>query len=141
MKQVAFKILGTPIAKERPRSTRSGRFYTPTKTKDYEEKVRWAYKRTYKTLKFEREEKVYAEIDIFFKTPKSLTKKKTLEALEQKIFPRKKDIDNIAKAILDALNKIAYEDDTQVVSLKITKQYATEDYVSVKLEGETKWVE
>jgi Holliday junction resolvase RusA-like endonuclease len=37
-------------------------------------------------------------------------------------FP-KEDIDNCAKAILDALNEIAYLDDKQIVELHIKKEY------------------
>jgi Holliday junction resolvase RusA-like endonuclease len=43
------------------------------------------------------------------------------EQLEQKI--TKPDVDNLAKAILDALNGVAYEDDSQVYSLEVQKWY------------------
>lgn len=48
---------------------------------------------------------------------------------------KKPDIDNIAKVILDALNGIAYRDDTQVVSLSCQKQYAEEARVEVEIES------
>lgn len=38
-----FIIEGKPQPKERPRSGKNG-FYTPDKTKAYEERVKWAYK-------------------------------------------------------------------------------------------------
>ena len=44
------------------------------------------------------------------------------------ICPQKKpDADNIAKIICDALNDVAYKDDTQVVMLTIIKKYAIEE--------------
>ena len=33
------------------------------------------------------------------------------------------DIDNVQKAILDALNRVAYDDDVQVVAIVARKQY------------------
>ncbi len=39
------------------------------------------------------------------------------------MYTGKKDIDNIAKSILDGLNGVAYIDDKQVVQLTISKKY------------------
>lgn len=40
--------------------------------------------------------------------------------LSGELLPTKKpDIDNIVKAVLDALNEVAYRDDTQVVELQV----------------------
>lgn len=45
--------------------------------------------------------------------------------LNGELLPAKKpDIDNIVKAVLDALNEVAYRDDTQVVELQVRKQYS-----------------
>ena len=42
--------------------------------------------------------------------------------LNGELLPAKKpDIDNIVKAVLDALNEVAYRDDTQVVELQVRK--------------------
>ncbi|MEQ2712194.1 RusA family crossover junction endodeoxyribonuclease, partial [Hominisplanchenecus faecis] len=46
---------------------------------------------------------------------------------------KKPDSDNIAKVVLDALNGIAYHDDTQIIKLTITKAYKEEAYLSVTL--------
>ena len=57
-------------------------------------------------------------VTAFFEPPKSISKKKRAEMLEGKIWPAKKpDSDNIAKVVLDALNGIAYHDDTQIIKL------------------------
>ena len=48
---------------------------------------------------------------------------------------KKPDMDNILKAVLDALNKVAYEDDKQVVELIGRKYYTESDgflWVSVE---------
>lgn len=55
--------------------------------------------------------------------------------LNNEIFPTvKPDTDNIAKSILDSLNKIAYLDDKQVVKLEVEKYYAANANVAVMIE-------
>lgn len=55
--------------------------------------------------------------------------------LANRIFPVKKpDCDNIAKIILDALNKIAYKDDSQVIELSVKKLYSEKAKVLVHIE-------
>lgn len=47
----------------------------------------------------------------------------------------KPDTDNLAKAVLDALGQVGmYKDDGQVVSLSITKRYASETGCRIKVE-------
>lgn len=41
------------------------------------------------------------------------------------------DVDNLAKAILDALNDITYRDDRQISRLSLTKEYGREPKVEV----------
>lgn len=114
-------IFGEPVAKQRARVV-NGRAFTPQKTKDYENKVAWEYKR--QKGKFFGDKPVKVKIELFFAPPKSITKK-NLEKIAngELFFTGKKDIDNIAKSILDGLNGIAYIDDRQVVELSIRKQY------------------
>jgi Holliday junction resolvase RusA-like endonuclease len=50
------------------------------------------------------------------------------------IYPTKKpDADNIAKIILDALNGVAYTDDTQVINLLVQKRYGEAPEVKVEI--------
>lgn len=134
-----FIILGTPVAKERPRVGRSGKFYTPAKTHNYESLVGWSYLKLHssKRQKYLKGTPVEMEIEFYFKVPESFSKKKKDEALSKKIFPTRKDIDNIEKCILDGLNNVAYDDDSQVVKVKKVKYYGAEDYVRVRI-GEYK---
>jgi Holliday junction resolvase RusA-like endonuclease len=46
---------------------------------------------------------------------------------------KKPDFDNIGKIICDALNKIAYDDDSQIVEANIYKVYADIPRVEVTL--------
>ena len=45
----------------------------------------------------------------------------------------KPDADNVAKSVLDSLNLLAFDDDRQVVVLKVSKEWADEPRVSVKI--------
>ena len=54
--------------------------------------------------------------------------------IEETIRPLvKPDLDNIAKMILDSLNKIAYKDDNQIVRLVIEKFYSEEPRVEIEI--------
>ena len=117
-------------AKQRPRF--NGKFvYTPQNTINYENWVKACYLEKYRNEKpFEKALEV--NIIAFFEIPKSVSKKKKEQMLNNEIYPTiKSDTDNIAKSILDSLNGIAYLDDKQVVDLRVRKQYAEVPSVSV----------
>ena len=44
------------------------------------------------------------------------------------------DIDNIIKIVLDAMNKFAFKDDTQVTKLEIEKKYAETPKIYLKIQ-------
>ena len=46
---------------------------------------------------------------------------------------KKPDIDNVIKSILDALNGVAYHDDTQVVAVFAEKYYSDTPRVEVEI--------
>lgn len=120
--RVKFTIPGVPIPKARPRIVR-GHAFTPKKTKDYEALVQDVYNLT--VGEYLGDSAIVATIDLFFPIPKSYSKSKRRRIAEGKIKHTKRpDVDNCAKAILDALNEVAYKDDAQVVESRITKNYA-----------------
>ena len=47
---------------------------------------------------------------------------------------KKPDIDNIAKIVADALNKVAYDDDSQICDMKIIKRYGEQEKLIIELE-------
>lgn len=130
-----FEVPGKITGKGRPRvNSYTGIVYTPTNTKDYESLVQ-----QYFVLKYPRfkplEKRIKVTIIANFGIPKS-TKKADIEAcLEGQISPTKKpDIDNIVKIILDALNKLAFIDDTQITKLNVEKKYGIEEKVLIQFE-------
>ena len=129
---VTFTVPGMPQGKGRPRYTRSGRPYTPEKTRKYEKLVRSAYK-LQSGHNFEKAALVL-NITAFFPIPKSFTKKQRELIRIGKLFPTvKPDKDNIEKIVLDALNGAAYDDDKQIVDGRTRKLYAYGDFRSVGL--------
>ena len=121
-----FIVDGKPQGKQRPRFSRiSKTVYTPTKTAKYEKQIAKAYTESGGKC-IPADCYVSVSVSAFFPIPKSYSKKKREDCLERKLRPDKKpDMDNILKVILDALNKVAYEDDKQVVEL-IGRKYYTE---------------
>ena len=117
---ITITIPGTPVGKGRPRVTRHGT-YTPEKTREYQQKVRDCY-HAQCTGGFAGGVPILARITAYFPIPASYPKKKKA-ALEGAFHLKKPDADNIAKAILDALNGLAYPDDSAVQLQVVHKIY------------------
>ena len=133
--KVDFVIQGKVQAKQRPRFNRySGRTYTPNETIAYENWVKTCYLEKYKDKEL-MEKPLRITIRAFFEIPKSTSKKKKQQMLNNEVLPMvKPDTDNIAKSILDSLNGIAYKDDKQVAELIVYKFYNDTPYVNVTIE-------
>lgn len=118
-------IPGIPIAKGRPRLGKHGT-YTPTKTVNYENLVQFCYMDQAEGIKLDGP--LMMVIDLFFPIPKSYSKKR-VEAIKEmeEMHTKKPDIDNCIKSITDALNRFAYDDDSQIVGLTARKHYTTEE--------------
>ena len=130
---VTFLIGGEPQGKGRHRTTKAGINYTPGKTAMYENWVKSVYiNRVGEKLLYGP---IRATIEAYYTIPKSKSKRVRERMLRQLERPTKKpDVDNIAKAILDSLNGIAYRDDSQIVELNMKKLYVDMGFVKVTLE-------
>ena len=122
---ISFIIPGKPQPKQRPRVTSHGT-YTPQATVDYERLVGWQCRSVYKGKPITQAVKL--TVRVFVKLPKRTVKEKG------DWHTSRPDLDNIIKSIKDGLNGTAYEDDSQIVYLVATKQWASEDYVIVEIE-------
>lgn len=133
--KVNFVIQGKVQAKQRPRFNRySGKTYTPNETIAYENWVKTCYLEKYKDKEL-MEKPLRVTIKAYFEIPKSTSKKRKKQMMDNEILPMvKPDTDNIAKGVLDSLNGIAYKDDKQVVELIVNKFYSNTPYVSVMIE-------
>jgi Holliday junction resolvase RusA-like endonuclease len=133
MRSITFVVPGQPEGKGRPRSTRKGGHYTPPKTVIYENKIMTCFQEAVRENGWEPAEKpVSLVIYAFYPVAESKAKKKKEAMLLHLIHPTKKpDIDNVAKAVLDGLNGVAWKDDKQVTDLMIRKRYGTSPQIVV----------
>ena len=134
-----FHIDGDPVPKGRPKFRKVGGFvstYSPKKTVAYEEVVRQAAKSAMgPTDLLETPVGVYLYIRL--PVPQSYTKKRREACLSGQEKPTKKpDIDNLAKSILDGFNGVIWKDDSQIVSLHVTKVYSSGSGVDVLIKEE-----
>lgn len=119
-------VEGKIKGKQRPRfNTKTGRAFTPSDTVSYEKMVRHCYMQQCGEY---LNGAVRATIYMYFKIPKSYTKKRVAAIREGLEYPMKTpDVDNCSKIILDSLNKVAYDDDQQVVELSVLKRWTEEE--------------
>lgn len=134
-KVVNFTIPGKPFAKQRPRVSSRGRFstiYTPKETIAYENLVKCSYYQSVGEKKLQGP--INATIKGTFPIPKSVSKKQRDYMVNNEVlYTKKPDCDNMAKICLDALNGIAYDDDSQVCELFTKKVYGENPKVDITL--------
>lgn len=97
---VAFTVPGRPVPKQSFRYAHGGG-YTPQHVKAWQERVGYAARYEYKLAPYRGAVVVRLE----FWMPNR----------------RRRDLDNLSKAVLDALNGIVWHDDTQVEALHLYK--------------------
>lgn len=128
MADLTFSIPGEPCGQGRPIFTTAGghaKAVDPPKSRNYKafvkeiasraiEKCSWAY----------TELPLYIEIVAVMSVPSSYSKKRKKECFSWEEHPCKKpDIDNIFKAVTDALSGMAYKDDKQITDVLMFKRY------------------
>lgn len=129
-KKAFFSIDGKPQGKARARTfynPKLGRVQsmTPENTVLYENLVKQSFiQQADKDARWFNKEPLAVYITAFYPIPASTTKKDRQLICSGKLYPTKKpDADNIAKVICDALNGVAYGDDTQIIKLEVLKAY------------------
>ena len=138
MQKLMFEIPGSPIGQGRPKfSTINGhaKAYDPEKSRNYKAYVKLLATQAMKDTGFTMlEGPCCLDILAFFEVPKSKSKKFRERALMGLERPTKKpDLSNIIKGIEDALNGLAYKDDSSIVYLSVAKHYSEIPRVEVIL--------
>ena len=135
--KASFTILGEPTGKGRPKFSTQGGFIravTPKATINYETLVQMEYEAQCKGVFFPKEAAIGMRVTAYKPIPKSTSKKKLAQMLSDAIRPGKKpDWDNIGKIICDALNTVAFVDDTQIVDGRVIKKYSDQPRVEVEI--------
>ncbi|WP_017379760.1 RusA family crossover junction endodeoxyribonuclease [Paenisporosarcina sp. TG-14] len=135
MRSILFEIIGNPVAQGRPRAgkTFTGKtvLYDPLKSRNFKQYV--------KLVAFQHapDELITGPIelcvDVYRSTPKKYQtgpKQALIESGELRP-TSKPDADNYVKGIKDGLNKIMWQDDSQVVDLTVRKFYSLSPRVVV----------
>ena len=125
---VEFEIPGIPVPKGRPKFSTLGGFakaYTPAKTRNAEAFVRKCFFEQVKDFKMPEKGPIFLYVTFYMPVPSSLSKKKQNELMEENYWHIKKpDLDNLLKLVNDALNGIAWKDDSCICFTHATKCYS-----------------
>lgn len=134
-----FDVKGKVVPSPRPRVSKFGT-YMPRNYVLYKEAIKNAFqelKPNFTPLTGE----INIKITAVFSVPKSYSKKKRksllpIEGIEDSGagYTHRPDADNIAKTVLDALNKVVYLDDGQVTGLLVLKEYGYEDKIIIEIQ-------
>lgn len=123
MTPIEFKVHLVPVAKGRPRfGSRFGRvrIFTPEETRLFE--------RAFTALARKHAPKepldIPLDIDLEFHFLRPASSKRKFHTV-------KPDGDNLLKSISDALNKLFYVDDAQIVRSRVTKFYSDQFFIRV----------
>ena len=111
--EYAVTVPGKVVGKGRPRFTKAGRAYTPKATAEFEQRVRAVWIAAGHPM---LTGPLAVRVTVVRPLPKSAPKSRDGEWDTYR-----PDLDNVVKAVLDALNGAAYEDDAQVVQIAATK--------------------
>lgn len=121
MTYITLEVPGVPVAQPRQRYTRAGINYTPA----HHPVQQWKASVVFAWHDLGQEPlsgPVRLEVYFQMPRPKRLLTKKWLGQLLW--HTTKPDADNLAKAIKDSLNGLAWRDDSQVCQLYVEKSYA-----------------
>lgn len=134
MSEITFEVPGEPRGKGRPRHTREGHTYTDRATRLYENEIALCYNRAVPRFPPLYDAFVSVEVVAYLPIPKSVTKAQRAGMEAGTILPsRKPDVDNILKAVLDALNGVAYKDDARVYRTSCEKYYGVDPKLVVTI--------
>lgn len=130
--RITIVIPGKPFGKQRPKfDPRTGHAYTPGATVSFEQTVRELAAQKIRTP---IEGPVTMTLEAVFVPAKSWSKKRRAAALGT-LHTQKPDLDNIEKAILDGLNRIAFADDQQVADVRKRKLWGEREETIITLEA------
>ena len=133
--RLQFEILGEPMPQPRARLTTIGghpRAYDPASAREYKGMVSVIAKAALRGEPRCESGPVFLDLMFGMPVPASWSSRKRANAIAGLTRPSvRPDIDNLAKAILDALNGVLFKDDGQVVEMKAMKCYSANPRVVV----------
>lgn len=133
---MTFEVPGEPRGQGRPRFNRhTGAAYKDSESKAYEAKIVAYYRKTLGNFRWPDDAIIAVDVTAVYAIPKSASKVTAAAMANGDLMPtRKPDIDNVLKAVLDALNGVAYKDDARVVAVSAKKVYG-EPRLVIEIKG------
>lgn len=132
--ELRFTVLGEPQGKGRARVGNiagRARMFTPAKTVQYENLIALMAQDAMGGAE-QFAGPVLLEVTMHCPVRASWSKKKQAQALAGEMYPTSKpDADNCLKAVCDALNGVAWKDDTQVTDVRMRKRFSETPRVEV----------
>jgi Holliday junction resolvase RusA-like endonuclease len=138
---IEILIPGEPVGKQRakifPIKMKSGfivrRGVTPTKTKNYETLIKELFAIDYPGF-IPLEGPLVLSIEAFLTIASSKSEKKKAAMASGLIVPTKKpDLDNVMKTVADALQGVAYLNDSQIADAHIKKRFSRTPSLLIRL--------
>ena len=134
-----FNIPVKPRGKARPRMSRNGHVYTPKVTRDAENEINqyvndvlFAHADLDKL--YPNDDEFDIEIIFFMPILKKENKSTRFKMDAGYIrYVKKPDLDNMIKLLLDALNGVLWNDDSQVFSIIASKRYSNDPRIVLKI--------
>ncbi len=132
--KVSLVVLGKPHGKLRPRWSRT-RMYSPSETVNYETYIKEMFVISYPDFVL-LEGPLEITILAWMMIPKSTSKKKAKLMIERILRPDKKpDWDQLGKIVSDALEGLAYKNDSQIVDAHVHKRYSDRPRLEIEIGG------
>ena len=132
---VSFTVPGDPVPQGRPKFTTRGGFaraYDPAKSRAYKARVAEI---GCISCRRPMQGPLRVTLAIYRPIQKSISKTKHRARVEGRELPVvKPDVDNVFKAVTDALKGITWVDDNQICEAIISKKYSDAPRVEVKIE-------
>ena len=126
-------VPGKPVGKQRARVVSTGKgthSFTPLTTVQWEGLIKLLARQAGIQP---TDMPTSVRIEIERTVPQSWSRKRKSQALSAVWATGKPDIDNVIKAVLDALNGIAWRDDAQVVNLTATRTFTERDQTTISI--------
>lgn len=145
---IEIRLDGDPVAKGRHRSKFMGMRtdeagkqrpvilqHPDARTARYEDRVAWAAQVEMRRLGIPLlAGPLWLLLDVYVGVPASWSARKRVQALSGALRPTKKpDLDNFQKAVCDALNRVVWVDDSQIVDAHPRKFYSERPRVELRI--------
>lgn len=138
---IEFFVPGPPQGKARARTftTRTGRVRscTPAKTAAYEQRIRSHCRVAAAGMRepfFGQGTPIRIILTAYYRPPVKTSKIMLFRMQHGLVLPtRKPDLDNVLKAVADAVNGVAYKDDSQIVEIVAKKLFSSEEGIRVEI--------